>query len=620
MEDTTYNVDQELKLEFIDESLDLFPTLDGLFVQLEERPDDLEIINAIFRPIHTIKGNSSFFNLMKVTELSHEMETLLDLMRSEKLAATKRVTDILLAGVDMLRSILERARRDEPELADEKAFSEFIEVLKRLPTEETSSKSILWQRLLDGMRTLKEAAAEAGVPHAEDIGALLSMAERLAPDTLLDVPAETSRKIQRRPVENEPEPVKTATETSRKQLDSAKTMRVAEAHVDKFLEFVGELVVLGEMFRHIQIRLTNENTDHDLITQFRRVNETFANLSMNLQKSVMEIRKVPVQTILRKVPRMVRDVAEASGKEIAAVIEGQDVEVDKSLMDVLEPCLTHMVRNAADHGIEMPDIREAAGKSRKGTTRVAVTETPDHVFLTVSDDGKGIDYDAVRAKAVALGLLKSDRELTEDVITDILFAPGLSTAEKVTDVSGRGVGMDVVKRSVDALGGRVSVTSSRGAGSEFRVQVPKSINTQIVSGLVVEVAGERYVMPLQNVQECFCPLAEEVHSVLGNGNCVMRHGKSLPVIWLPLFFAGRSAGTRISEGGVMVVVVTGKQQFAVYVNGVIGVRQVVLKKVEGLQAESQLFGGGALMGDGKVAMFLDVKGICSHISEAGINN
>jgi len=274
-----------------------------------------------------------------------------------------------------------------------------------------------------------------------------------------------------------------------------------------------------------------------------------------------------------------------------------------------------MVRNAADHGIEAADLRKAAGKSRTGTVRVTATETTDHVFLSISDDGKGIDYDAIRAKAESIGLLSSDKELTSDEITEILFAPGVSTAAKVSDVSGRGVGMDVVKSAVDALGGGISVTSSPGGGSQFQIHMPKSINTQIVSGLVVAVADGTYVIPIQKVQECFCPAHEEIHRVLRTGECVIRHGKSLPLLRLHSLFAGQPVEEQTVNDGVMVAVESRRKQFAICVDQVIGVQQVVLKKVAGLQTESEIFTGGALMGDGRTAMFLDLDAICACAAE-----
>ena len=239
---------------------------------------------------------------------------------------------------------------------------------------------------------------------------------------------------------NETETVKpkadSTTEKTKKAEEARKTMRVTEDSIDNFLNYVGELIAVGEMYDHLQKMVSVSESDNNLATEFRRVNETFSDLSDNLQKSIMEVRKVSVRTLLQKIPRMVRDIASLSGKQVKVELIGEDIEIDKRLIETLDGPLTHMVRNSVDHGVETPDIRQTSGKPAEGTVRVAVTETPDDVTLTISDDGKGLDIEAINTKAVNLGLLKPDQQLTQDQIVDMIFTSGVSTAEKVTEVSG----------------------------------------------------------------------------------------------------------------------------------------------------------------------------------------
>lgn len=244
-------------------------------------------------------------------------------------------------------------------------------------------------------------------------------------------------------------------------------MRVSEAHIDIFLAYVGELLVLGDMFTYLQARLASSHQSGGVAADFRRANGSFATLSNNLQNSIMSIRKVPLRVLLQKVPRLVRDVVAKNGKDIHVEICGDDVEIDKSLLEVLDVPLTHMVRNAADHGIETPDEREAKGKPRQGTMRVAAEECSTDIILTITDDGKGIDAEALRAKAESLGIIARGAPMTSDDVIALLFRSRVSTAKTVTDVSGRGVGMDVVKSNVEGAGGRITVTSTPGAGSTF---------------------------------------------------------------------------------------------------------------------------------------------------------
>jgi len=270
--DSTYSVDAELKIEFVDESMDMLATLEDLFLELEAQPNDLEIVNGIFRPIHSIKGNSAFFNLMKVSALSHEMETVLDLVRSGKLAPTKPVTDVLLAGVDLLRSMLERARRDESEVADEERFQGLLELIKQAPEADGADKAHLWRRLFDGMDALKSRVTQGSAIDAEVLDDILAIAARLGPGVIAGEsdPAHEQTKAEpsARGAENAPK----SSADERTEQKRGKTMRVAEAHVDGFLDSVGELVVIGQMFRHLQRRISDNNVGRDVITQFRQVN------------------------------------------------------------------------------------------------------------------------------------------------------------------------------------------------------------------------------------------------------------------------------------------------------------------------------------------------------------
>jgi two-component system, chemotaxis family, sensor kinase CheA len=341
-------------------------------------------------------------------------------------------------------------------------------------------------------------------------------------------------------------------------------------------------------------------------------------LSDNLQKSIMEVRKVSVKTLLQKIPRMVRDVASNSGKQVKVELVGEDIEIDKRLIETLDGPLTHMVRNAVDHGVETPDKRQASGKPAEGHVCVAVTETPDDVTLTISDDGKGLDIEAIHNKAVNLGLIKSDQQLTQDQIVDMIFTSGMSTAEKVTEISGRGVGMDVVKRSITDANGKITIETEQGKGTQFIIKLPKTVSTQIITGFLVKLHGNRYVIPMDKVQEVFRPEPKQVSSVTAKGVCVLRHGKLLPVVKLADIFNGFSTTSLFEDDsleessseqhdieGIMVAANAGNTPIAVYVDDVIGVQKVVLKELAGLEVNSQYYAAAAIMGDGTVAMVLD---------------
>jgi len=389
----------------------------------------------------------------------------------------------------------------------------------------------------------------------------------------------------------------------------SKTMRVPEERIDAFLAHVGELVTISEMYSHLYVSLSSGTDSQKAALELRRINESFDQLSLALQHSIMQIRKLPISGILSRMPRLVRDIADARGKQIETVISGEDIMVDKSLVDALDAPLTHMVRNAADHGVELPSERQAAGKTPRGKISVSVTESADDIVLAVSDDGRGINRRALADKAIKMGILAPDATLTEADMIQLLFMSGVSTAKEVTDVSGRGVGMDVVKRAVEELGGRIDVSSQPGQGTLMNLRLPKTVTTQILDGFIVIADGCRYVFPLKSIQRCFRPAPTDLCPVQGKGLCVKDGSGLLRVLNLSEHLGIRPEGSAAHniQNGIVVVVEGTEQTVAVHVDAIDGVRRVVLKSIVGMGQEKGTFAGGAIMGDGLVALVLDVE-------------
>ncbi len=696
MEDNTkIDIDPELVAGFVDEAEEGLATLDSLFVKLEAEPTNLDIITSIFRPIHTIKGNSAFFGLMKVKKLSHEMETLLDLAKKEKFVPNQSIINVLLAGVDKLKEMLQRTREQESEIQDENSFNELIQrVISAREIKE--DKKELWTELLQKLDKVKTDLCRLDSSYTEQIDAVIAIASCLKADktvvngqagkdqiqskatvpkplqeikSILDRKGEEGldtndaavvledltvlkklttnqqaveiidsaldeyhrvigggdndhlllTKLLREKIEvllsldgwkiesdsDKAKPVKQKEEVTNPK-EQHKTMRVTEVSIDNFLSHVGELIAIGEMYNHLQKTISEKSSETELANEFRRINETFNNLSDNLQKSIMEVRKVSINTLLQKIPRMVRDTASACNKEIKVELSGEDIEVDKRLLETLDGPLTHMVRNAVDHGIETPEDRLASGKPRQGVVRVAVTETADKVMLLISDDGKGLDIEAIRTKAVSLGLLDANQEISQEQIIDTIFSSGVSTAKKVTEVSGRGVGMDVVKRNIAAANGNIYIDTKPCRGTEFRIQLPKTVSTLIINGFLVKIADNRYVIPMEKLQEVFRPESHEISSIVGKGEYVNRHNNLLPVIRLAEVFGNSSSDRQSKTGDIMVSINANRKKIVICVDDVIGVQKVVLKELDSFKTTSQLFSAAALMGDGTVAMVLDV--------------
>ncbi len=689
------SIDPILLAEFVDESLEMLSSVDGLFVELEAAPTNLDLVQSIFRPVHSIKGNSAFFGCNKVKTLAHELENILDFMRKGKMAVKRDVVSILLEGLDELGHMLRRARAGEDEVIDEPRFNAMVEraksacadatspveavavvqkalaVLEDVYAEVVASESpwhVKMEVALNQLRTIKKAvqsvdAALGDAPPAaqailrivehpfegqldaalartvgENIKKLAEIAgddeqkailteltdtfdtfvatvgfDSLVRDVVLEkVTALVGRGKWIGLADESPtaavQPAPSSEhEKSIGHVDAQKTMRVSEAHIDTFLAYVGELLVLGDMFTYLQARLAGVQHSGNVAADFRRANESFATLSNNLQNSIMSIRKVPLRVLLQKVPRLVRDVTTGNGKEIRVEVLGDDVEIDKSLLEVLDAPLTHMVRNAADHGIESPDEREAVGKERQGLVRVSAHESSTDIILTIEDDGKGIDRDALRVKAESLGMIAPGAPLTQDDIIALLFRSGVSTAKTVTDVSGRGVGMDVVRSNVEGAGGRIAIETESGKGSTFAVHLPKSVTTQIINGFVVYCDSQPFVLPLDRVLETMQVGSSQIESIVGKGRCVIRHDEMLTVVSLHDALNSRRLEGGVREGETLVAVQGQRGRYAIIVDTVLGVRKLVLKTIHGLQTCASFVTGAALMGDGTIALVLDLE-------------
>ncbi len=697
---------REMFIEYIDESLDSLDGLDTLLIRFENNPGDLGAINAVFRPVHSIKGNSAFFGLMQIKKLAHELENLLDLLRKNQKRLEPALTAVLLKGFDTLHGIFRRVREGGAELTAPDELDTLLGEITAAAQKPELPISI-WPKLVDKLdlmflRMRREDAAlvkevETLLSQLRDsVPGLAATPERSGEEKRTNTPLRLLQRAVRDPLEGtdvderarhvaealtgleeqhkddeqaqalvtkaretfdtfmntvgfdnllvdllreqadalsalekpahetaapqapEAEPRSTAiaregtdaappAETAAQGTATRKTMRISEEQLDVFLAYVGELVVVGEMFNHLHAQLGRDERNRDSYNQFRYVNETFADLSNSLQRSIMALRRVSLKPLLDKAQRLVRDVAGQKGKEIEVRIEDNGLTVDKGIVDMLDAPLTHMVRNAADHGIETPAQREAGGKPRRGTIGVSAREDLDLLRIEIRDDGAGLDLDALKKKAISMGLLSGDREPTWNEITQVLFAPGVSTSKTVSDISGRGVGMDVVKRAVEEHGGFIDVQSTPGQGSVFTIVLKTSVTTQILPGFLVRVSDIVLVLPMEAVVETTQIEAESVTFVTGRGRCIQRHGRVLPLLDMACLLGLSS--TRAEQADIVVVIAARNRRIALTVDELVGVQQVVVKPVVGMDGLMKGFAGGAIMGDGAIALVLDPESL-----------
>ena len=646
MADNEYSIDAELLREFLDETTESFSPLENLLIQLEGEPDNLDVVNSVFRPVHSLKGTAAFFKLMKTRDLSHAVENLLDLVRKKRKKADKEVVRCLLDGLDMLREMLGRVRRGVSELESQADFDCVLAALAQASAEKapatpdvaaavataTSMLAELRQWLPSDKATMADDIAKVlagaipprtealdderpvelrrlgkrldedgdaseiealllalrGLADAEDTARVVDAAldeyrtfmgrigfDPLLVELLKEKCAILSRsgKWRRRAAAKAEEPKPERQE--QKAVEADKTLRISERRLDAFLTYVGELVVVEEMFNFLHRQFAAVSGERAAATRFKQTLDTFSTLSDRLQRSIMAIRKVPVRTLTQKAPRIIHDVADKCGKQVNVAIEGNDIEVDKSYIELLDAPLVHMARNAIDHGIESPEARARLGKPPEGTVRIAVKELADTVELRVSDDGKGIDFEAVRRKAVELGMVKPDAALDERQTIELLFMSGLSTAERVTDISGRGVGMDVVKRNIDAAGGVISISSVPGKGAEFSISLPKNISTQIIEGFLVASGGRAYVLTTAEIRESFSLEEAEISTLFDHREVVSRHGAILPVLRLGVLLGYRTMAEELASNHHVVCVEAAGRQYAIYVDKILGIQKVV---------------------------------------------
>lgn len=601
------DMDREVFLGFIDESMESLDVAENALIELEADPQNTELIAAIFRAAHSLKGNSAFFGLMSVKKLAHRMEDLLDAVRQHRIQGSRQVIDALLPGLDLLRKMLENVLAGQPELTDTAPLTSVLQGLDHA----LEGRAVEAPSLLASVRRSIQTARDS-LPG--ELKNLLDEALRLTRDEKTDVGEKSLEPAARELAADTANQKETAPGPDKQARQSRKTLRIAESSLDAFLDHVGELIGIEEMLRYC-LRQAGSTGDMRTYRELKQVVEQFCKVSADLRDGIMDTRKVQAKGLLDKTHRLVRDVAAHNGKQIKVHITGAGMRIDKNYAELLDAPLVHMVRNAADHGIEPPEEREQAGKPVEGDIRIELTEKENDIVLTITDDGRGLDRDALTRKALDMGLVEADRQLSEDDIIRLLFTSGVSTAAEITDVSGRGVGMDVVKQAIDASGGRIKVNSTNGRGSVFTIMLPKNVSTKIIDGYLVRGRDSSiFVLPLKSVLEAFVADPVEIFTVKRQGRMVKRRDLLHPVLNLDAVVQNTqeedgSTAELFVDKTTLVLLDIGDKTIALAVNEIVGVQKVVVKSIDGLNAQSKMIEGAAVMGDGGVALILGEQGL-----------
>ncbi len=579
--------DTTLIADFITESRDLIEGAEVALLTLETDPEDAESVNTVFRAFHTIKGTSAFLGLKWMTELAHHAETLLSRVRDKEIHCTGGYADLALRSSDMLKNLLQTVQdalggelMHKPEdydhlmmlLINPEAHG-ISTTPDEIPFKPRLGDILLTEGLID-RNQLDAALADKG---KGPLGVAL-VRSHAAKVTDVAKALRTQKRI----------------ETGDRVVDT--TVRVKTDRLDKLIDMVGELVIAQSMLIQDEIVVRGGHVDLQ-----KKVTHG-GKLVRELQDLSMSMRMVPLKATFQKMTRLVRDLAHKSGKQVDFVSEGEDTEIDRNMVDVLNDPLVHIIRNSLDHGIEMPDVRESTGKARTGTVRLSAFHAGGNVVVELQDDGKGLDRERILKKAIERGLIEADRSLTESEIMNLIFAPGFSTAEKITDVSGRGVGMDVVKRNIEKLHGKIEINSTPGKGCLLTIRVPLTL--AITDGMLVKVGSERYLLPTINIFISFRPESSALFTVAARGEMVMLRGELMPIVRLHRLFGVSRAVENPCEG-LLVVIGEGEDRCALLVDELLGQQQVVAKNLGSGIGRVPGVAGGAILGNGRVGLILD---------------
>jgi len=592
--------DPALLEEFITDSQELVASAEVALLELESDPENTEAVNTIFRAFHTIKGTSAFLGLDHISKLTHGAESFLSRIRDKEIHCIERYADLAFRSVDMLKDLIkvvQYASGGNPMVAPD-GLDDLIALLIEpeavgIFNEDGEEAAKMPLRLGDILVVQGKVDREKIEKIATDQGdqpiGLAIVRSGIASLT------EVGRALRKQRHKGGTEP---AGESS---------VRVRTDRLDRLIEIVGELVIGHSMVA--QDKTVNSGNYPEL--QWK-VNQT-DKIVRQVQDLCMSIRMVPLRATFHKIARLVRDLARRREININFIPLGEDTEIDRTMVDLINDPLIHLVRNAVDHGIELPEERERNGKPRTGTLLLKAYHSGGNVVVEISDDGRGLDCDKIIQKAIEKGLIESGKGMSDSEVHNLIFQPGFSTADKVTVLSGRGVGLDVVKKAIETLKGRVDISSEFGKGCTFFVRLP--LTMAITDGMLVKVGNHRYILPTVNIDMSFRPDAKALSTVAGRGEIVIFKGKLMPIFRLHRLFGIKEA-VEDPTRGLLIIIGEGDQRCALLVDELVEQRQVVVKSLGNGIGRVQGISGGAILGDGRVGLILDPQGIATLARQA----
>ena len=579
--------DDSLLRDFIIEGLEYIDEIEVNLLNLEQDPENQDCVNAIFRPFHSIKGVAGFLNLETICDFAHSLENLLDRVRNKELSVNSRLIDIILDGADALKALIVELKENMEGNPGDPLEIDLVALKKRIESVESDDSDTV------EVKKLGEILIEDGAITEENLEQGLEAAQQLTPPKKIGETLISEGKVT-------PKQVSQALRKQTKQAADTAVIRVNITKLDDLIDMVGELVITQAMIRQNSFILSN--SDRRLSRDVSRL----TSITSELQKTSTSLRMVPIKQTFQRMSRLVRDLSRDAGKKVGVVTEGEDTEIDKNMVEEIYNPLVHMVRNAVDHGIDSSEERLKAGKPEKGIIQLKAFHRGGNVVIEISDDGKGLDRDGILKKAVKKKLVDDSHELSDQDIYKLIFLPGFSTAAAITDISGRGVGMDVVKQAVEKLRGKAEIDSTMNKGSTFAFSFP--LTMAIIDGMIVRVGGEKYIIPLTSIRQLLRPVEESYNIIIGKGETINVMGNLLPLIRVYKIF-GIEAEHENPWEAIVVVVEGENSSKCLLVDEILGEEEVVIKNLGESLKNRKGISGGAILGDGNVGLILDPEGL-----------
>ncbi|HMK48649.1 MAG TPA: chemotaxis protein CheA [Thermodesulfovibrionales bacterium] len=564
---------EEIISEFLTEAEESLDKMDPIFVEIEKRGSDADLLNEAFRVMHTLKGAAGFLGFQQIVDVAHSAENILKKLREGEISLTKDLTDVILKSVDMLRLLIEHIKIKDGE------------------SEDTAPILAELDSVLNKTVDCPDAAAEICV---------------LPPEVLDEGERQDETEEHGGPADREGTAQEEKEKTYHDRREHQQTLRVDIGKLDKVMDLTGEVVLVRNRLLNIVNYLETKYSDDPFVQNLFETVSFLDLVTSDMQVAVMKMRMQPIKKVFGKFPRMVRDMSSALGKDVNLKIFGEDTEVDKSVIEHIGDPLVHIIRNSLDHGMEHPEERRSKQKDEKGTIEIHAYQKGNQIVIEVSDDGKGIDIDRVKKKALANSLI-SDEEaarMSEADAINLIFLPGFSTVDVATELSGRGVGMDVVKTNISKLNGYVEVVTKRDEGTTFKISIPLTL--AIIQVLMVRSGKSFFAIPLTAIEETLKVSGKEIADVVGQKVINIR-GRVLPIYELSEIIG--SNGHEYADQRYVVVISLGETKFCLSLDELLGQEEIVIKNIDGLQTDSSYVLGATITGDGKVVLILDPAGI-----------